>query len=247
MVQLDGDAMTTAANKLPRTGAVMRYLLLVCVGLGVAAVFLLASVSANTALFSEYYPLLLAVNLVIALLLAGMVAYQLVSLRRRLKAGVFGAKLTLRLVALFALMAVIPGALIYGVSVQFVSQSIESWFEVRLDSALESGLNLGRSTLEGRLKELTAKADAMALTLSTRPEAEQIPALNALREQAAVEEVTLYTSRGKVLAFSGNERSGIVPEPPGPAAMLECLTVPLQIFVALPGPCCQSMSAVHVG
>ena len=235
MVQLDGDAMTTAANKLPRTGAVMRYLLLVCVGLGVAAVFLLASVSANTALFSEYYPLLLAVNLVIAVLLAGMVAYQLVSLRRRLKAGVFGAKLTLRLVALFALMAVIPGALIYGVSLQFVSQSIESWFEVRLDSALESGLNLGRSTLEGRLKELTAKADAMALTLSTRPEAEQIPALNALREQAAVEEVTLYTSRGKVLAFSGNERSGIVPEPPGPAAMRQLrLQQPYSMIEAIP-------------
>jgi len=235
MVPLDGDAMTTVAGKAPRTSAVMRYLLLFSVGLGVAAVFLLASVSANTALFSEYYPLLLAVNLAIALLLAGMVAYQLVSLRRRLKAGVFGAKLTLRLVTLFALMAVMPGALIYGVSVQFVSQSIESWFEVRLDSALESGLNLGRGTLEGRLKELTAKADAMALTLSNRPETEHIAALNTLREQAAVEEVTLYTVRGKVLAFSGNERSGIVPEPPGPAAMRQLrLQQPYSVIEAIP-------------
>ncbi len=227
--------MMNVAGKAPRTSAVMRYLLLLCVALGVAAVFLLASVSANTALFSEYYPLLLGVNLAIALLLASMVAYQLVSLRRRLKAGVFGAKLTLRLVTLFALMAVIPGALIYGVSVQFVSQSIESWFEVRLDSALESGLNLGRGNLEGRLKELTAKADAMALTLSTRPEAEHIAALNALREQAAVEEVTLYTARGKVLSFSGNERSGIVPEPPGPAAMRQLrLQQPYSVIEAIP-------------
>ena len=104
--------MNTAAARLPRTGAVMRYLLLICVGLGVAAVFLLASVSANTALFSEYYPVLLSVNLVIAVLLAAMVTYQLVSLRKKLKAGVFGAKLTLRLVMLFGLMAVLPGALI---------------------------------------------------------------------------------------------------------------------------------------
>jgi len=212
--------MTTAsAGKLPRAGAVMRYLLLSCVGLGVAAVFLLASVSANTVLFSEYYPVLLSVNLVIALLLAGMVAYQLASLRRRLKAGVFGAKLTLRLVTVFALMAMLPGALIYGVSVQFVSQSIESWFEVRLDSALESGLNLGRGTLDGRLKELAAKADTMALTLSTRPAAEHVTALHTLREQAAVEEATLFTGRGKVLAFSGSERTGIVPEAPSAVAM----------------------------
>ncbi len=227
--------MTGIAGSPPRSGAVMRYLLLACVGLGVAATFLLASVSANTALFSTYYAPLLGVNLLIALLLAGMVAYQLVSLRRRLRAGVFGAKLTLRLVMLFALMAVLPGALIYGVSVQFVSQSIESWFEVRLDSALESGLNLGRGTLEGRLKELTVKADAMALALSTRPEAEHLTALNTLREQAAVEEATLYTTRGKVIGFSGNERSGLVPELPGPAAMRQLrLQQPYSVIEAIP-------------
>jgi nitrogen fixation/metabolism regulation signal transduction histidine kinase len=235
VVPLDGYAMTGTAGNLPRSGAVMRYLLLLCVGLGVAATFLLASVSANTALFSAYYAPLLGVNLVIALLLAAMVTYQLVSLRRRLKAGVFGAKLTLRLVMLFALMAVLPGALIYGVSVQFVSQSIESWFEVRLDSALESGLNLGRGTLEGRLKELTAKADAMAVALSTRPEMEHVTALNTLREQAAVDEATLYTARGKVIGFSGNERSGIVPEPPGPAAMRQLrLQQPYGVIEAIP-------------
>lgn len=211
--------MNTAAARLPRLGAVMRYLLLVCVGLGVAAVFLLASVSTNTALFSEYYPVLLGVNLVIAVLLAAMVTYQLVSLRQKLKAGVFGAKLTLRLVMLFGLMAVLPGALIYGVSVQFVSQSIESWFEVRLDSALESGLNLGRSNLDGRLKELSAKAERMALTLSTRTPSEHVTVLNTLREQAAVDEAALFTVRGRVLAFTGNELSGIAPEPPSPAAM----------------------------
>ncbi len=219
LAPLDGDTMNAVAAPQLRSGAVMRYLLLLCVGLGVAAVFLLASVSANTALFSEYYPLLLGANLVIALLLAGMVVHQLVALRRRLKAGIFGAKLTLRLVALFALMAVIPGALIYGVSVYFVSQSVESWFEVRLDSALESGLNLGRGTLDGRLKELAVKADTMALTLSTRPASEHVTALHVLREQAGVEDATLFSGRGKILAHSGAERGRIVPDAPGAAAM----------------------------
>jgi nitrogen fixation/metabolism regulation signal transduction histidine kinase len=116
-------------------------------------------------------------------------------------------------------MAVLPGALIYGVSVQFVSQSIESWFEVRLDSALESGLNLGRGNLDGRLKELSAKAERMALTLSTRSPSEHVTVLNTLREQAAVDEAALFTVRGKVLAFTSNELSGIAPEPPSPAAM----------------------------
>jgi nitrogen fixation/metabolism regulation signal transduction histidine kinase len=211
--------ITTTAAKPQRAGSVMRYLMVGCVVLGVVAVFLLASVSANNELFSDYYPLLLAVNLAIAGLIAGMVTWQLLRLRRRLREGVFGAKLTLRLVTLFGLMAVLPGALIYGVSVQFVSQSIESWFEVRLDSALESGLNLGRSSLDSRLKDLSAKAEAMALSLSARPASEQIAALHVLREQSAVEEAALFTVRGRLITFSGTEKSSMAPEGPNPTAL----------------------------
>ncbi len=211
--------MTTAARIPSRVGAIMRYLLLLCVALGIAAIFLLAFASANTAMFSEYYPMLLGINLATALLLAGMVTYQLISLRRRLKAGVFGAKLTVRLVILFALMAMLPGALIYGVSVQFVSKSIESWFDVRLDGALESGLTLGRGALDGRLNELATKADKLGMTLSTQPTSEHAAALRRLREEAGIEEATLFSMQGKVLAFSGNEHKGIVPDAPSAAAM----------------------------
>ena len=112
-----------------------------------------------------------------ALTLAALVVYQLVTLRRKLRAGVFGAKLTLRLVLLFALMAVLPGALIYAVSVQFLAKGIESWFESNLDRALESGLNLGRGVLDNMLRDLTAKGDAMALALSARPPSEHIGTL----------------------------------------------------------------------
>jgi len=203
------------------SSAAVRYVLILCVGLGAVALFLLATASSNTALFAEQYPLLLVLNGAVVLMLTGLVVYQLLTLRRKLKSGVFGAKLTLRLVILFALMAVLPGALIYGVSVQFLARSIESWFEVRVDKALEGGINLGRGALDGLLKDLTAKADAMVLELSTRPVAEQPAALNALRAQAGAQEATLFGERGKVLALSGGERPGLLPELPDPAAQRE--------------------------
>jgi nitrogen fixation/metabolism regulation signal transduction histidine kinase len=197
----------------------VRYLLVLCVGLSVVTLFLLATASANTALFAEHYQLLLALNGGIAVVLVGIVMYQLLTLRRKLKAGVFGAKLTLRLVLLFALMAIIPGALIYGVSVQFLAKSIESWFEVRVDRALEGGLNISRNALDNMLGDLTRKADAIALQLSVRPTAEHLSALNAAREQAGAQEATLFSHRGKVIAYSGNESAGLMPEAPGPAAL----------------------------
>ena len=201
--------------------AVMRYLLILCVGLGAIALFLLATASNDPALFAEFYQLLLVLNGGVAVMLTALVIYQLLRLRSKLRARVFGARLTLRLVLLFALMAVLPGALIYGMSVQFLARSIEAWFQVPVDKALEGGINLGRGMLNTMLRDLDTKADTMALALSTRPPAEHLAALNTLREQAAVQEVTLFNMRGNVIAVAGNERVGLMPHLPGPTAMRE--------------------------
>ena len=79
---------------------VAKYLLIVCAVVGAVTLYLLATASANTALFAQHYPVLLALNGGLAVCLALLLAYQLYTLRQKLKAGVFGAKLTLRLVLL---------------------------------------------------------------------------------------------------------------------------------------------------
>ena len=66
----------------------------------------------------------------------------------------------------FTLIGVLPGILIYVVSVQFLDKSIESWFDVRVEKALEGGLNLGRSGLDNSLKELAKKAEFTANLLA---------------------------------------------------------------------------------
>jgi len=223
MVSLDGHAMIAAAPRIrpALASAAVRYLLILCVGLGAIALFLLATASSDPALFAEFYPLLLVLNGGVAVMLTALVIYQLVRLRGKLKARVFGARLTLRLVLLFALMAVLPGTLIYGMSVQFLARSIEAWFQVPVDKALEGGINLGRGMLNTMLRDLDTKAETMALALSTRPPAEHLATLNTLREQAAVQEVTLFNMRGNVIAVAGNERVGLMPQLPGANALRE--------------------------
>src|SRR5207249_12153122 len=102
-------------------------------------------------------------------LLMLLVGYQLYRLRKNLKRGVFGSRLAVRLVLLFALVAVLPGALVYAVSVQFLGKSIESWFDVRVDRALGGGLNLGRSSLDYLLKETSNRATLIASALADTP------------------------------------------------------------------------------
>lgn len=188
----------------------LQYVVILCISLGGVLLYLLSKASANTVAFTENYTLLLSLNGVLVVCLAGLVGYQLWILRRKLRARMFGAKLTLRLVLLFALMAVLPGMLVYGVSVQFLTKSIESWFDVRVDNALEGGLSLGRSALDNLLRDLAKKGESMALNLSDQPAIAHITRLNSLREQAEVQEVTLYNARGAMIAFSGNERAGLL-------------------------------------
>ena len=102
----------------------MRYVLIASGALGGILLFLLAAASADSSLFAGHYPLLLVLNGVIAVALVGLVIYQLVTLRRALKARVFGSRLTLRFLLVFVLMAALPGALVYTVSVQFLEHRV---------------------------------------------------------------------------------------------------------------------------
>ena len=190
----------------------MRYAVIICVGLGAVALYLLSTATANTTMFAEHYPTLLLVNGALVLVLGSLVAYQLVRLGRRLRRREFGSRLALRFVLLLALMSLLPGALIYAVSVRFLARSIESWFEVRVDKALEGGLNIGRSMLDGMLKELSAKADTMTASLSRMSPAEQLESLPGLREHAGVQEAVLFTSRGRIVGYAGNERAALLPD-----------------------------------
>ena len=197
----------------------MKYVVFLAVALGTVLLFLLSRASSNTAAFSQNFTLLLVLNLGVALALMGLVGYQLWVLWKKLKQRVFGTKLTLRLLWMFALMALLPGALVYGVSVQFLNKSIESWFDVRVDNALESGLSLGQSALDNLLQDLVKKGEVMSLALADNPVSEHLTQLNRLREQVGVQEATLFSSRGKVLAVSSSENASFLPDMPSASVM----------------------------
>jgi hypothetical protein len=197
----------------------MRVLVALALGLGALMLYLLSTASANTTLFAKDLPLLLALGVAMVVALLLLVGYQLLLLKRRLNARVFGSKLTLRLVMLFSLVAVLPGALVYAVSVQFLARSIESWFDVRVDKALEGGLSLGRLNLESRLKELQRKGDTMALALSERSAARQVSMLNQLREQAGLHEAALLSTEGSIIAFASVDSSSLMPSMPAASVL----------------------------
>jgi nitrogen fixation/metabolism regulation signal transduction histidine kinase len=197
----------------------MKMLVIVASLIGGILLFLLASASANTALFARHYPWLLGLNAIVALALFALIVWQVRLLWRERRAKVFGSRLKVKLMLSFGLMAVLPGVLIYTVSVLFVTRSIETWFDVRVETALESGLNLGRGALDSLLDDLAEKGRALALELGDLPEQQWRAALSRLREQGGVQYAALFSTSGQLLATATSDLSTILPPAPAPETL----------------------------
>ncbi len=189
--------------------------LTVLFGIGLVLLFLLAQTTGNRELYERQYARLALINLGVAAALLAVIVWGAVRLWLRLKRGKFGSRLLIKLAAVFALVGVLPGLLIYAVSYQFVSRSIESWFDIKVEGALDAGLNLGRSTLEVLTSELVAKTRNAANQLSDTTDAGAAVAVNRLRDQLNAAEVVLWAPNGQVVASAGGDGGiRLIPERP---------------------------------
>ncbi len=187
-------------------------LAMVVIGLGLLV--LMTQATGNRESYNQNYEWLVLVNAVVAGGLLVTILWGAVKLLLRLKRGQFGSRLLVKLAGIFALVGVIPGVLIYVVSYQFVSRSIESWFDVKVEAALVAGLNLGRATLDTLSTDLSKQARAAATQLSDVSEVGAGIALEKLREQMGVSDAVLWTVSGRMVASAGQSRFQIRPERP---------------------------------
>ncbi|OIR02522.1 sensor protein kinase WalK [mine drainage metagenome] len=197
----------------------MKYVVFISATLGAFLLYLLSNASANTAASGEYYTLLVTLNVVLAVFLVVLIGFQLFGLYRKIRGHVMGSRFTLRLLVTFALMAILPGLIVYLVSVNFLTRSIESWFNVKVESALEGGLNLGRTALDIMLADVKEKGESMATNLAFQPSNTHFAMLNDLREKSGIQDATLLSLQGRILAVSSSDSSSFLPELPSLAQL----------------------------
>ena len=202
----------------------MKYVVFVSASLGAFLLYLLSNASANTAASGEYYTLLETLNIVLAVFLVVLITVQLFGLYRKIRARVMGSRFTLRLLVSFTLMAIIPGLIVYLVSVNFLTRSIESWFNVKVESALEGGLNLARTALDIMLSDVKEKSESMATSLAFQPASTHFSTLNDLREKSGIQDATLLTLQGRILVVSSSDSASFLPELPSMTQLRQART-----------------------
>jgi nitrogen fixation/metabolism regulation signal transduction histidine kinase len=190
---------------------------------GVVAFLLSGGGGGQRGFFDRHYVWLFWVNLGVASLLALVILAALVNLVLRMRRGRFGSQLLFKLATVFGLVGVVPGVLIYAVSYQFLNRTIETWFDVKLASALEAGLNLGRGTLDNLVTDLGQKTrdGAAQLAEGTSP---QLLLLERLREQMGARSVTLVGIGGQILLESGGDTRHLTPDRPNPNLLRQART-----------------------
>jgi nitrogen fixation/metabolism regulation signal transduction histidine kinase len=182
-------------------------------------VFLLAVSTKNTAAVNPLFGILYWINLAVAALLLLLILGLSSRLLWRLRKRRFGSRLLFKLAMVFTLVGVLPGLIIYVVSYQFVARSIETWFDVKVERALTSGLNLGRTTLNVLLADLGAKGRNVAgQVVDARGDVSPV-ALEQLLQQLSLEQATVFDGNGNVLASAGGNPFALVPDLPGAEAM----------------------------
>ncbi|HTH79879.1 MAG TPA: ATP-binding protein [Ramlibacter sp.] len=188
----------------------------IMVAIAIVLLFLLTLATNNRELYERNYGRLLVLNIIVAVVLLLVILWVAIRLVSRVRRGKFGSRLLVKLAAIFALVGFVPGVLIYVVSYQFVSRSIESWFDVKVEGALDAGLNLGRVTLDALANDLAAKTRNAAMQLAEVPDTSAGIALERLREQLPANDIILWSGSGQLIASAGQSRFQLNPERPSP-------------------------------
>jgi nitrogen fixation/metabolism regulation signal transduction histidine kinase len=188
----------------------LRYIITTVAFIGIALLILLAKSLSNSELVSsDTFRLLLIFNIIFVCSLVVLITIQIIKLLQNVKKEIVGSRLTMRLVLSFATIVIIPVTIVYLASVSFLTKSIESWFNVQVESALQGGLSLGQKTLDILLKDIELKSKSMAYSIGTTEESSSSEILNDLREKFSIQEAVIIGTNSKIYSVSGEYETSL--------------------------------------
>jgi nitrogen fixation/metabolism regulation signal transduction histidine kinase len=203
-----------------------RYGMLFLIGFGLivmlGSLITLARSTSNSASFESMHVWLVFLNAGAALALFIIIGYNLTRLIMQRQRNVAGSRLTLRLVGTFSLLAIMPVVLVYYFSYQFISRGIDSWFDVRVESALTDAMELSRTALDMRVRDLLVRTERMARSVAGADQRQYSYQLDQMRRLNGASELTLLGGfNNRIIASSSATPGTLLPDMPGPEVLLQ--------------------------
>ena len=184
-----------------------------------ASLWLMSNATQGSARFDRLYSVLLIINVAGLITLGALIGHNLYRLLRQVRERQPGARLTGRMAAVFVALAVIPVIVVYAFSLQFLSRGIDTWFDVRIEQALDDALDLGRASLDARMRDLLQRTRVLATDLADTKDEDLALRLEDERLSNGASELALIGPQGLVIAYSTMEHTALVPDRPSDAVL----------------------------
>ncbi|MFK5895184.1 MAG: ATP-binding protein [Pseudomonadota bacterium] len=181
---------------------------------------MISSATIDSKLFGQIYYFLIIINVIALILFLLLIANQSWKLYRQYKQKIPGSRLTLRMVLTFVTLVILPTTILYFFSIQFIQRSIDSWFDASVEHALEDAMNLSKAAVDDKKKAHLKQIRRLVKDLQDDKRSLTVLTLSEIREKSGAEEVTLLTSRGKLLASTSEQGGEIVPDIPASELLL---------------------------
>lgn len=202
--------METGALKRLGQGSLPLAVLMVLLA---STLFLLHRATADPEEFGRLAPMLVVISGTELALFLFLIAGNLARLVRQYRNQATGSRLSARLIVIFVALAVTPVSVVYYFSIDFLERGIDQWFDLRVESALNSAIQLSRSALDEKVREQLRHAEAFARDLVGQPRHQAAAQLDLFREQIGAAEVTLLSASGRIVASSSSNPATLVPHP----------------------------------
>lgn len=168
----------------------------------VVSLYTISDATSNAASFGKYYNWLVFFNAIGLVALIALIVYNVYKLVVQYRLKTIGSGLTARMIGVFVLLTIIPVSIVYYFSLSFIHRSIDSWFDVGIEVALEDSLQLGRSALNLRKREALKKTQLIASEISSINDNILLVYLDDMRDQQNALELTLVDHNQSIIASS---------------------------------------------
>ncbi len=156
----------------------------------------------------QYYRWILAAAAAALAILALAIAQRLWRLRVDLHSDAPGARLGRRLLVMLVLLAVPPVVVVYGFALRFLDATIDNWFNVKLEQALDNALEIGRIVVDERLRMAEKSTVDISARLDATP-ANELQAHSRRRDRRARRDAADRVRRRRPRHRDGELRSAL--------------------------------------
>jgi nitrogen fixation/metabolism regulation signal transduction histidine kinase len=203
--------MASKTVKRFRLGGLSVVLLLLVL---LVSLHLMSSAVQNSAALSRYFVPLLVVNLLGMFILLSLIGFNTVRLIHQYVRHRAGSRLTLRMVIIFVLISLAPVGVVYYYSFSFLQGGIDSWFDVKIDQAMDDARDLGQASLDLNQRILLKYTEQLLHGIEDASETALSLTVAELRQQSGALEMSLTDDSGQVIAYSNALAEELTPSKP---------------------------------